>query len=146
MYDNQKNDSTELGKAKQPLESALNNPADSPIADPLADPSINPLAKSVAKPATALEANKELSISEKSLIIATVVISIILFLIFLNHAANENTSFGNKKVIGGLTIYITILFIGVDLLPSSSTRKKWYSIACRLLTVAAILLSLTFFR
>jgi len=146
MYDNKKNESTELGKANLPLESALNNPLDSPIADPLADPSIDPLANSVAEPAAVLKANKESPISEKSLVIATVVISIIFFFIYINHAANENTSFGNKKVIGGLTIYITILFIGVDLLPSSSTRKKWYSIACRLLAVGAILLSLTFFR
>lgn len=150
MLDDKKKDLHGFEKPNLSLEPTLSDPIDNPISDPLNGPLHNASATATATPEadteTTLKANKEFSVSEKSLIIATLVISIIFFFIFLNHAASEDTTFGNKKVIGGLTIYITILFIGVDLLPSTSSRKKWYSIACRALTVMAILFSLTFFR
>lgn len=101
MLDDKKKDLHGFEKPNLSLEPTLSDPIDNPISDPLNGPLHNSSATATATPEadteTTLIANKEFSVSEKSLIIATLVISIIFFFIFLDHAASENTTFGNKK-------------------------------------------------
>lgn len=67
------------------------------------------------------------------------------FSFFIFTQALIGTPAANKIVIGCLTLYITCLFILTDLIPSSSPSKKWFSISCRILTVIATILSISFY-
>ncbi|MEP8907242.1 MULTISPECIES: hypothetical protein [Enterobacter] len=88
---------------------------------------------------------QDLSRGEFALIIATALCILFTFGSTIFHFSLLGTNFGNKCVIGALTIYVTIMFIMTDLIPSSSPSKKWFSISCRTLSIGIVILSLTFF-
>jgi uncharacterized membrane protein len=87
-----------------------------------------------------------LNIKKFLLLFATLLVAIFLFATYISNWAALNTTFGNKLVMVGLTMYITILFCATDLIPSSSPSKKWFSITCRLLTLGTLYFSITYFR
>lgn len=87
-----------------------------------------------------------LNIPKFLLLFATFLAAIFLFALYIFNWAELGTSLANKVVIVSLTMYITLLFCATDLIPSSSPSKKWFSIACRLLTLGTLYFSITYFR